>query len=109
MSQIIKLGCASEYEHSQAGTVIDVGGISFTLCACTHGYAMGYILEIEEIGTMEQLSCTVKKTSPDGTEFGAEYTRLEEIGGGYSPYSNNERTEHIPGKLQPCDRGDTDA
>ena len=30
--------------NSQAATVYHRGGVAQTLCACTHGYAMGYIL-----------------------------------------------------------------
>lgn len=44
LNQIIKLGSAS-VEKSQAGTVCHVNGIFQTICAGTHGYAIGYILE----------------------------------------------------------------
>ena len=30
--------------HGSEGVVISQDGISFTLCACTHGYAIGYVL-----------------------------------------------------------------
>ena len=42
---IIRLGNVSSYKKSQAGIVISTKGISMTICACTHGYAIGYILE----------------------------------------------------------------
>ena len=42
---IIRLGNASSYKKSQAGIIISTKGISMTICACTHGYAIGYILE----------------------------------------------------------------
>ena len=41
--KIIRIGQASN-EGSQAGVVISRGGCSFTICACTHGYAIGYVL-----------------------------------------------------------------
>lgn len=44
-SELIKVGNASICEKSQAGTVYHENGISPTLCAGTHGYAMGNILE----------------------------------------------------------------
>lgn len=31
-------------EKSQAGMVYDTNGLFPTICACTHGYAIGYIL-----------------------------------------------------------------
>lgn len=43
--EIIRLGNASSYKKSQAGVIISAKGISMTICACTHGYAIGYILE----------------------------------------------------------------
>ena len=42
---IIKLGNSSKNEKSQAGTVIDTNGISMTICAGTHGYAIGHIYD----------------------------------------------------------------
>lgn len=44
-NELIKVGNASIYEKSQAGTVYHENGISPTLCAGTHSYAMGNILE----------------------------------------------------------------
>lgn len=44
-NQIFKLGNASKNPKSQAGTVISYEGISRTICAGTHGYAMGYIFD----------------------------------------------------------------
>lgn len=41
--KIIRIGQASS-DGSQAGVVISRGGCSFTICACTHGYAIGYVL-----------------------------------------------------------------
>ena len=41
--KIIRIGQASN-EGSQAGAVVSRGGCSFTICACTHGYAIGYVL-----------------------------------------------------------------
>ncbi len=35
-------------EGSQAGTVINTDGLCFTICACTHGYAIGYIINEED-------------------------------------------------------------
>lgn len=46
-TEIIKLGNASKNQKSQAGTVISCEGISMTICAGTHGYAMGYIFDGE--------------------------------------------------------------
>ena len=39
-----RLGSAS-IAHSQAGMTFDPNGIFQTVCACTHGYAIGNILE----------------------------------------------------------------
>lgn len=41
--RIISLGNAST-NNSQAGKVYSVNGLFPTICACTHGYAIGYIL-----------------------------------------------------------------
>lgn len=41
--KIIKIGQISN-DGSQAGTVINPNGLCFTICACTHGYAIGNIL-----------------------------------------------------------------
>jgi hypothetical protein len=35
-------------EGSQAGTVINPNGLCFTICACTHRYAIGYIIDEED-------------------------------------------------------------
>ncbi len=43
--KIKKLGVASTNPKSQAGQVISINGISMTICACTHGYAIGYIAD----------------------------------------------------------------
>lgn len=43
---VIKLGVASVDKDSQCNAVYDVGGVCFCLTSGTHGYAMGYILEI---------------------------------------------------------------
>ena len=40
----IRLGSASN-DGSQAGATFDVNGIFQNICACTHGYAIGNILE----------------------------------------------------------------
>ena len=41
---IIRVGQVSN-QGSQSGMVYDTNGLFPTLCACTHGYAMGNILE----------------------------------------------------------------
>ncbi len=43
--KIRKLGVASKNQNSQAGQVVSVNGVSMTICAGTHGYAMGYIAD----------------------------------------------------------------
>ena len=42
--KIITVGQASN-KNSQGGKIYSVEGIFPTICACTHGYAIGYILE----------------------------------------------------------------
>ena len=42
---IIKIGNSSKNKKSQAGVIIDTSGISMTICAGTHGYAMGHIYD----------------------------------------------------------------
>lgn len=42
--KIISLGNAST-NNSQAGKIYSTEGLFPTVCACTHGYAIGYILE----------------------------------------------------------------
>ena len=54
-NELIKIGNASIYEKSQAGTVYHEDGISPTLCAGTHCYAMGNILEKSLNNKMYQL------------------------------------------------------
>lgn len=46
MDKIIRLGNTSTYKTSECNMVYDVGGVFPTICACTHGYAIGYILEV---------------------------------------------------------------
>lgn len=41
--RVIYLGSVSN-EGSQGGAVYDSNGLAQTICACAHGYAMGYIL-----------------------------------------------------------------
>ena len=41
---IIRIGNVST-GRSQAGMVYGIDGLFPTLCACTHGYAIGYILD----------------------------------------------------------------
>ena len=48
-SGIESLGNASIDTDSQAGKVYGTGGVSQTLCANTHGYALGYICENEKV------------------------------------------------------------
>lgn len=48
-SELIKIGNASQYDKSQAGNVYHEDGISPTLCAGTHGYAMGNILQVGKL------------------------------------------------------------
>lgn len=42
--KIIKVGQVSN-QGSQSGMVYDTSGLFSTVCACTHGYAMGNIVE----------------------------------------------------------------
>ena len=42
--KIISIGNAST-GNSQAGKIYSINGIFTTICACTHGYAIGYILD----------------------------------------------------------------
>ncbi|XZI06079.1 DNA (cytosine-5-)-methyltransferase (plasmid) [Clostridium perfringens] len=51
-NKMICVGQSSDCETSQAGKVYETNGISPTLCAGTHGYAMGNIIEpkVERIG-----------------------------------------------------------
>lgn len=42
--KIISLGNVST-NNSQAGKIYSIDGIFPTICACTHGYAIGYILD----------------------------------------------------------------
>lgn len=44
-NEIQRLGNVSKNGKSQAGVVIHTNGISMTMCAGTHGYAMGYITD----------------------------------------------------------------
>lgn len=49
MSKAIKVwDKSSTGKKSQSSSVYSVEGICFTLMACTHGYAMGYILIEDE-------------------------------------------------------------
>lgn len=41
--KVLKVGNLST-GNSQAGTIYRTGGLSPTLCAGTHGYALGYIV-----------------------------------------------------------------
>ena len=49
----IRLGLASSL-RSQAGATFDVRGIFQTICSCTHGYAIGYVLEIKKYCVAEK-------------------------------------------------------
>lgn len=56
---IKKIGVASKNPHSQAGQVVSVNGVSMTICAGTHGYAMGYIADEYEIPDLK-----IRKLTP---------------------------------------------
>ena len=45
--KIIRIGQVSN-QGSQSGMVYDPNGLFPTVCACTHGYAMGNIIEYIE-------------------------------------------------------------
>lgn len=45
-----RLGSASS-DGSQSGSTFDTNGIFQNICACTHGYAIGNILEQSKINT----------------------------------------------------------
>lgn len=45
-SELIKLGNISQNPTSQLGCVYYEGGVSPKICAGTHGYCIGHILEI---------------------------------------------------------------
>ncbi len=62
-NEIIMLGRLTE--KSQAGSVISPEGISFTLCAGNHGYAMGYI--IEKVRVEDDGCSTGKNIVAEGT------------------------------------------
>jgi len=46
ISKLIKLGNISQNPTSQLGCVYYEGGVSPTICAGTHGYCIGHILDI---------------------------------------------------------------
>lgn len=48
MNRIIKVGQVSN-EGSQSGSVYSTVGLFPTVCACTHGYAIGNIMEIKSV------------------------------------------------------------
>ena len=50
-NELIKVGQASN-KGSQAGTVYSSQGIFPTLAACTHGYALGYVLVTQKTPTL---------------------------------------------------------
>lgn len=44
------MGQVYRWQKSQSSSVYSINGICFTLMACTHGYAMGYIVvEVEDV------------------------------------------------------------
>ena len=53
MNKIIKVRQISN-DGSQAGTVINPDGLCFTICACTHGYAIGYVYDSKEISGSDE-------------------------------------------------------
>jgi len=48
-NQLIKLGNVSKNPKSELGCTYSVLGISPTICAGTHGYCIGHILEMSKI------------------------------------------------------------
>ena len=52
--QILKIGQIS-VPGSQAGQVYGEGGVSPTICACTHGYAIGYIVTKVSVDRQDKL------------------------------------------------------
>ena len=78
--KIIRIGQAS-VEGSQAGVVVNRQGCCMTICACTHGYAIGYVLRKYEhsrnnwqYGQTEQRSWTSDR---GGYKSGNMQQRLE--------------------------------
>lgn len=45
------MGNVSQYDKSQGGVVYLTKGIAPTICAGTHGYALGYIISHCSLGT----------------------------------------------------------
>lgn len=62
---LVKVGNCSQCDKSQAGSVYHEDGISPTLCAGTHGYAMGNILQIGEVD-IKGLDCIKRAYNTDG-------------------------------------------
>lgn len=62
----------------QSGQIVDPKGISFTICACTHGYAIGGVL----VKKNKNIPCRLMKVSKDGflsiDEFDASIMEFEE-------------------------------
>lgn len=48
LGQLIKLGNVSKNPKSELGCTYSVMGVSPTICAGTHGYCIGHILEINK-------------------------------------------------------------
>lgn len=73
-------------QDTQASAVFDTGELSPTVCAGTHGYAMGYIKEPAEIIKAGQLSGSHESSGRVYSDEGLAPTVTAKQGGGHEPY-----------------------
>lgn len=53
-NEVIKFGNVENNNKHQSGNVYGVGGVSPTLMAGTHGYGIGYFIQIDEVKLLER-------------------------------------------------------
>lgn len=86
---IISLGNAST-NNSQAGKIYSIDGVFPTICACTHGYAIGYILDNSDKIIKVNIPQEVKVRKHE-----VDISKLQKLLREHKIYSNNEIAKRL--------------
>lgn len=106
--KIIKVGQVSN-QGSQSGMVYDTNGLFPTVCACTHGYAMGNIVEYIKNNTKEEDDVNMWKNELTKYDFLMEELRVFDVFAGIGALHQSLKDLGVPNKIQFVSEIDVDA
>lgn len=106
--KIIKVGQVSN-QGSQSGMVYDTNGLFPTVCACTHGYAMGNIVEYIKNNTKEEDDVNMWKNELTKYDFLMEELRIADFFCGIGALHQSLKDLGVPNKIQFVSEIDVDA